>query len=933
MSEYLAPGATFEGKYRIDAPLGEGGFGVVYRAQDLDVGRPVAVKLLKPDDGQHYHPKTVARFRREAAAVGALRSQFSARLFDYGESQDGWLFMVFEWVDGDTLSQRLDADGQIPPSDVERVLRQVLSVLAEAHGVGLLHRDIKPDNIVLCEDVDGRPSLKLLDFGLAKPTGRNAPALTEPGIVLGTPRYMSPEQLMDSALTAASDIYCLGLVAFEMLLGEAALSGSSIADQLARLQADFTFDFPGSDALGRGLVAVIRRMTARDPAARFARAEDVLHALDELDAAQTRSVRVVASASPGASKTAESSGLAGMLGVAVGLAFVVAAVLLFVTLGGREPEVAPRVLPAASSTHPTPIRARNPPADAQQTSPRAAGCGKALSAGMQTLRWSVGLDTYEVLAYVPESYPSSEPSPVVAVFHSSGGETAQDVLTEVDMFELAERTGTVLVAPAVRNSTALTLRGRRASARPWRVKESKRAAELLATLDAAVCLDPDRFYAVGVRKGAEAVRALGCDRELALTGVVEFAYRPQGPEQLCRDYQTPTLVLTPGDDPSMPIDGKPTSCNAKPPLSLVDHERDLHLRHRCGADETAKLAVAGGTCSVASCEVPLTTCLIDGGQDLPKRPGAADECRGVSSLDLSTVVWDFFQSIRSHQDSATTTGPECGKEQQRGRTKLRWTSGLQAHELEAYVPKSYDPNVQSPLLILFHEGEGQDASGILDDMALENLAERERLLVVAPQGESSRVVTFRSGVVGRSKPWTTQARAAAMDTLANLGTQLCTDPNRIFALGYGDGMRGAEDAACELGVRAVVHDSQRRGPLSTKPTCVSAAPTLLFIPTADARLPEPGLDEARITTVDAHEALYRREHQCDGILDEQIHPGGRCVRWNCSSPLTSCRIDGGPYWQSFRPSLPVRGPRSKFPHAKVMWAFFASVAETSSSAP
>ncbi|MBZ0237631.1 MAG: serine/threonine protein kinase, partial [Deltaproteobacteria bacterium] len=213
----LAPG-TMVGDYRIEGKLGEGGMGTVYAATHPVIGKQAAVKVLKAAlcsdaDG-------VERFLREARAINQIRHPSIVDVFAFGVLDDGRTYLVMERLHGEGLDARLRR-GQLSVREVADILRQVCRPLAAAHLEGIVHRDLKPENVFLV-DVPGEEArqVKLLDFGLAKLTGRDNVRTTRSGQTLGTPVYMSPEQVNGQGIDPSSDVYSLGVMAFEMLAGE-----------------------------------------------------------------------------------------------------------------------------------------------------------------------------------------------------------------------------------------------------------------------------------------------------------------------------------------------------------------------------------------------------------------------------------------------------------------------------------------------------------------------------------------------------------------------------------------------------------------------------------------------------------------------------------------------------------------------------------------
>lgn len=211
-------GQTIDNKYRLDAEIGVGGMGVVYRATRLLIGDTVAVKIILP--AHVSNQQSIQRFRREAQATALLKHPNAVALYDFGTTSEGLVYLVMELVEGHSLRQIIREQGPLSPYAASVVINQVCAALDEAHRRNLIHRDIKPDNIVITSTSSG-VLVKVLDFGLAKllDPERTASNLTQTGTVMGTPYYMSPEQFLGEDLDSRSDIYSLGIVLYEMLTG------------------------------------------------------------------------------------------------------------------------------------------------------------------------------------------------------------------------------------------------------------------------------------------------------------------------------------------------------------------------------------------------------------------------------------------------------------------------------------------------------------------------------------------------------------------------------------------------------------------------------------------------------------------------------------------------------------------------------------------
>jgi serine/threonine-protein kinase len=221
-------GTTLAGKYRIDERLNEGGMGTVYRGTHVLMEKTVAIKVLRPSLAAD--EKIVARFSREARAASRISHPNALSVTDFGEDENGTVFIVMEFLSGKTLKQVIRDDGPLPLPRVVEITRQVGEALHAAHLQGVIHRDLKSDNIMLLDTVAGDHA-KVLDFGIAKINEtdemRDA-GLTAPNLVIGTPQYMSPEQCsQDSEIDARSDIYSLGVILYEMLVGHVPFTAES----------------------------------------------------------------------------------------------------------------------------------------------------------------------------------------------------------------------------------------------------------------------------------------------------------------------------------------------------------------------------------------------------------------------------------------------------------------------------------------------------------------------------------------------------------------------------------------------------------------------------------------------------------------------------------------------------------------------------------
>jgi serine/threonine protein kinase len=209
-------GRTLDEKYYLESKLGVGGMGTVYRASRLLIGDWVAVKVLH--QYQMADPRAVERFRREAQIATRLKHPNAVTVYDFGVSREGLNYLVMDLAEGESLGSLIERQGPMPETEAAEIVRQVCAALDEAHRQGVVHRDIKPDNIIVHKTPDGL-QVKVLDFGAAASRDTTGDRLTRTGAIVGTPHYMSPEHCLGEELDGRSDIYSLGVVLFEMLTG------------------------------------------------------------------------------------------------------------------------------------------------------------------------------------------------------------------------------------------------------------------------------------------------------------------------------------------------------------------------------------------------------------------------------------------------------------------------------------------------------------------------------------------------------------------------------------------------------------------------------------------------------------------------------------------------------------------------------------------
>ena len=295
-------------RFRIVRKLGDGGMGEVFCAEQVPMGRQVAVKVLRQSLSDD--PEQVARFKREAQAASQLRHPNTIIVHDFGQDEDGTLFLAMELLEGEPLADVLEREGTLDPERAARIMAQVCASLQEAHQRGMVHRDLKPENIFLTDR--GSPDfVKVLDFGIAKVTqgskGEKLESITRAGAVFGTPHYMSPEQIKGEELDARADVYALGVILYRMIAGHLPFNASTVMEMLTKhLTAE---PAPIERSVGKGdqaararLEAVALRALSKLPDQRQSSAvafvEDLMAAMPGISLTSITGLTPVASVTP-----------------------------------------------------------------------------------------------------------------------------------------------------------------------------------------------------------------------------------------------------------------------------------------------------------------------------------------------------------------------------------------------------------------------------------------------------------------------------------------------------------------------------------------------------------------------------------------------------------------------------------------------------------
>lgn len=657
MIELPAVGDSFAGKYTIRELLGRGGNAAVFRATDEGMSRDVAVKIALPSESG-YPPTVVGRFMREGRILATLVDPHNITMYDFGETDDGLLYVVFEYVAGEELGKFLKRVGPLEPSVVAHIVDQLLQGLEEAHQAGILHRDVKPANIMVFEYAGDPYRVKLLDFGIARPAEPGEAAVTSDGMVVGTPRYMAPEQMLGGELSPSSDLFSLGLVAYEMLTGEPAFDGATpreIARQQFGAESLRLPDECGPPAFRRLIEKMVARELDQRPTSARAVRDEMLRMKKSLarwtgmEHAPTAPHGAVAEAEPAPPPPPLPRKGRGQRFVALALgAFVVGLVLAVLLLRVLDDEPQPIVrrqgspnralLPPAGPPDPAP-RSVPPAADLGAEVPRS-GCGVQTAVGNTYLSIDTATGERGWDVHVPATYDGETPIPVVMIFHRSLKSGAQ-MLQDTKIAKTADEHGFFVLAPTTETEV------------PWR--EKSREINFVHTMVAETaknyCLDLQQIYAIGEGRGGNFVQDLECISPISAIAVTLAGHGRK--ESMClSERRTPRIRIYGTLDNYVPVRGGRGCMLLGDQLLSADDVEALWKSHQgCTGKTEIWLDDDGGTCKTWSCETPFVHCATTGGHDWPSAPPDPFEFPGCEEvrprqlpIDYAETIWRFFEA-------------------------------------------------------------------------------------------------------------------------------------------------------------------------------------------------------------------------------------------------------------------------------------------------
>ncbi len=274
-------GDIIDGKYRIVRLLGEGGMGSVYEGENLRIHRQVAIKILHANVAAS--TDAVQRFEREAQAAGRIGSEHIVEVLDLGDLPDGDRYMVMEFLEGESLDQRIANQGRLPPREAAKIVIELLDGLGAAHDAEIVHRDLKPENVYLLKNKGGREDfVKIVDFGISKFNSLGGEfSMTRTGAVMGTPYYLSPEQAKgDRALDHRADLYAVGVILYEAVSGAVPFDGETFNELLFKIALEPVKPLPSVvPEVDDAFSAIVTKAMAREPDARFSSARALQKAL------------------------------------------------------------------------------------------------------------------------------------------------------------------------------------------------------------------------------------------------------------------------------------------------------------------------------------------------------------------------------------------------------------------------------------------------------------------------------------------------------------------------------------------------------------------------------------------------------------------------------------------------------------------------------
>lgn len=619
----LKEGDLVADRYAVERRL-DARSGLVYLAFDKGASRSVVLKFLRTGA---LAAQNRVRFERELEIVANLRHPHTVRLFSHHEHK-GVPFIVFEHVPGEDLSE-LILRGPWSVQIARRVLAQLLGALDEAHKQGVIHRDVCSQNVRVFEHLTEAWNIKLLGFGFGRPVASSGASVTvtATGEVLGVSRYLAPEALRGEPLTPSSDLYGVGIIMLELLLGPDALGpGTDPAAQTALSAA--------IDRVPPPLGPVLRRMLSPDPSRRFATASAVEAALTD----------VVEPARPTTQPARRAGRSPLVLAVAAIVGLLVGAAILVATPDDEPPPPPPRNKPVPGILKTAAPPAPQPPPVVLERHDLGApvsdtGCGQPPP--------FIGLGRFPGVgdgwpALVPSSYEQNNTHALVVLLHGYQ-QSAADLLEHGGFVAQAEKHGFVVIAIEDDLLNA------------WKDDEvdRERIWQSLEETQRRLCIDDRRVFFVGHSQGGHILDVMMCDDRVR--GVAFHSYRGAAAGERCLERSVPLILFNPTESGHVPYDGG-LNCTRQEKASVAEVERMQRRRNHCKRTPTSVFESDDGRCVKWDCETPFRSCAIEGGHGWPNVPVTSwmkalpmdlDPCRGpdAAPFPIAEQTWDFFSRI------------------------------------------------------------------------------------------------------------------------------------------------------------------------------------------------------------------------------------------------------------------------------------------------
>ena len=651
----MQPVRVVANRFELLRVLGRGGFGEVWAARDRETGREVAVKMVQA----LATAETRRRLSVEARALQRLDHPNCVKIIDMGVDQDA-PYLVMDLVQGHVLRSIMGAP--LPISRIMYIAAQLCDALDHAHNLGITHRDLKPDNIILRPEPGGE-RVTILDFGLARLSGREQSDITKTGEVLGSPMYMSPEQLRGSRDVGPScDLYALGVLLFEMLQGHPPFRGESPLEVGMQhlMQPPPSVSRPDCPANLRDAVS---RLLAKEPQDRFRSARQVAASLR----GHTRDPVAPSAAMEVATEVATSRSYRAIIAVLLVAVVVLFAVIIAMShsqapqpTSSPAPADVPRVLRVAPTAHPPEEAHVAEEAVTENEVERAPalvdGCTKTPQPGVYF--WVDGTDDYEfhrASMFVPYGYEPTRPYPVVILLKGRSlgpvaAKQSSDDFGHNSKFKMAasdEQFLTISIEPLRDERSMLWLERHDAQNIAW----TRRALDILSE---RACVDRSRVFVVGYDRGARFAQVLSC--QMPVSGLALMNPAVAKPDALCKPNPIPTLHMYATKDRRVPPNGGPPLCTKFVPDANVHYPsaKDFAApwleRNQCSprGKRPADFEAKGGTCHEFRCKsAPFWQCAVEGGHGLVGGQKEHDMfCDGFTTnptFPQPHAIWSFFK--------------------------------------------------------------------------------------------------------------------------------------------------------------------------------------------------------------------------------------------------------------------------------------------------